>query len=140
MDFKSGGHGFQCWSLQIAMSYKVWDSCVVVMMKLVIWAQEEVYSLHLLFLNSKFMFSWQLQLTSLSPCLFWVLKIFCVFCLAFVVASYNLGACNCHDCACNRVCAFFFFFEFCFCQYGFICLTFEEAYFWVICSFTCYNI
>lgn len=45
MDLKSGGHGFQCWSLQIAMSYKVWDSCVVIIMKLVIWAQEEVYSL-----------------------------------------------------------------------------------------------
>lgn len=84
--------------------------CCVVMMKLVIWAQEEVFSLHFLFLNSKFMFSWRLQLTTLSPCLF------CVFCLAFVVASYNLGACNCHDCACNRacvcVCVFFWSFVF----------------------------
>jgi len=62
-----------------------------------------------LFLNSKFMLSWRLQPTSLSPCLFWVLKVFCVFCLAFVVASYNLGACDCQDYACNLVCAWFFF-------------------------------
>ncbi len=79
MDFKSDGHGFQCWSLQIVMSYKVWDSCVIVMMKLVIWAQEEVYSLHLLFLNSKFMLSWSLQPTSLFWCLFWVLRFFMSF-------------------------------------------------------------
>jgi hypothetical protein len=80
-------------------------------MKLVSWAQEEVYSLQLLFLNSKFMFFWRLQPTSMSPCLFWILKVFCVFCLAFVVASYNLGACNCHDYACNRFfCLFVFSF------------------------------
>jgi hypothetical protein len=99
--------------LQIAMSYKVWDSCVIIIMKLVIWAQEEVHSLHLLFLNSKFMLSWRLHPTSLSPCLCWILKVFWVFCLAFVVASYNLGACNCHDYACNRVCAWFFIYFLC---------------------------
>jgi len=79
LGLKSDGHGFQCWSLQIVMNYKLWDSCVVVMTKLVIWAQEEVYSLHLLFLNSKFMLSLSLQPTSLSWCLFWVLRFFVSF-------------------------------------------------------------